>query len=254
MTLHFPTLLVMAAFAIAVASLLLLLSWLQNRGVQALALWAGAFLASAVGVALISARGDIPNFWSITLANAFVAAGYGLLWGGARDFGGRAKSLPIMVAGALVWMIACQFEWFFETLQARVTLMSAIIVAYSVSCAWEFWRASDEPLIYRLPIIAALLAHAVVVLIRIPLSGSERMPVGEDHIHVGWWTFVVVEAAFFAYCGAYLLGGLHANALFFGTSALPSLIHLPASATDVRFSNVASVCLLAVSWGANTPC
>ena len=130
MTLHLPTLLVMAVFVTAVASLLLLLSWLQNRSVPALALWAGAFLMSAVGVALIAARGDISNFWSITIANACVAAGYGLMWGGARNFGGRAKSLAVMFAGALVCMVAFHIEWFFETPQARVAMMSAIIVEY----------------------------------------------------------------------------------------------------------------------------
>lgn len=208
MTLHLPTLLVMAVFVTAVASLLLLISWLQNRSVRALALWAGAFLMSAVGGALIAARGDIPNFWSITIANTCVAAGYGLMWGGARDFGHRAKSLSAMFAGAVAWIIACQNEWFFETPQARVALMSTIIVTYSLSSAWEFWQASREALAYRLPIIAALLTHAVFVLIRIPLSGSLSSPLGTDEIHVGWWTAVILEAVFFSYCGVYFLTGL----------------------------------------------
>src|SRR5262245_45939274 len=129
MTLHLPTLFVVAVVASAVAGLLMLLSWLQNREVRALALWAAAFLFAALGIALIAARGGIPDFWSITIANALIAVGYGLMWGGARDFAGRPKSILVMLAGALSWIIACQVEWFFETLQSRVTLMSAIIVA-----------------------------------------------------------------------------------------------------------------------------
>jgi hypothetical protein len=47
MSLDLPTLFVIAVFASAVAGLLLLLSWLQNRNVRALALWAAAFIIGA---------------------------------------------------------------------------------------------------------------------------------------------------------------------------------------------------------------
>jgi diguanylate cyclase (GGDEF)-like protein len=208
MTLHLPTLFVVAVVASAVAGLLTLLSWVQNRNVRALALWAAAFLICAVGIALIAARGEILDFFSITIANALIAVGYGLMWGGARDFAGRPKSIPLMLAGALIWIVACHFDWFFNTLQARVALMSGIVVVYSVLSAWEFWRCRHEGLIYRLPIVAAFLAHAAIVVIRIPLSGSVRLPTAQDELQVGWWTFTIFEATFFSFCIAYLMGGL----------------------------------------------
>jgi hypothetical protein len=63
MSLDAPTLFVIAVFVCAVAGLLLLLSWLQNRKVRGLALWAAALIIGAIGVALIAARGDISNAW-----------------------------------------------------------------------------------------------------------------------------------------------------------------------------------------------
>ena len=84
MSLDLPTLFVITIFASTVAGLLLLLSWLQNRNVRALAWWAAAFIIGAAGVALISVRGDIPDIWSIGLANAIIAAAYGIMWGGVR--------------------------------------------------------------------------------------------------------------------------------------------------------------------------
>ena len=82
MSLDVPTLFVIAIFASTVAGLLLLLSWLQNRNVRALAWWAAAFIIGAVGVALIAVRGDIPDIWSIGIANAIIAAAYGIMWAG----------------------------------------------------------------------------------------------------------------------------------------------------------------------------
>ena len=116
--LDLPTLFVTAVFASAVAGLLLLLSWLQNRNVAALALWAAAFIIGSVGVALIAERGNIPDIWSIVIANAITSAAYGLMWGGARNFNGRPTSMAFMLAGAVIWLLACQIGAF-PTAQGR---------------------------------------------------------------------------------------------------------------------------------------
>jgi hypothetical protein len=57
MSLDIPTLFVITVFVCAVAGLLLLLSWLQNRDVRALAWWASSLIIGSIGVALIAARG-----------------------------------------------------------------------------------------------------------------------------------------------------------------------------------------------------
>jgi diguanylate cyclase (GGDEF)-like protein len=208
MELDLPTLFVTAVFASAVAGLLLLLSWLQNRNVGALALWAAAFMIGSAGVALISERGNIPDLWSIVFANAIISTTYGMMWAGARNFNGRPTSVAFMLAGAVIWLLACQIGAFLNSPQARATLMSAIVVAYSVLCAWEFWQGRDEGLMSRLPIVVFLLAHAAIVIIRIPLAGSLSLPIVFEHVHIGWWTFIIFEAIFFSFCAAYLLGGM----------------------------------------------
>ena len=70
-----PTSLVITGFTLAVARGLLLSSWLQNRSIPALALWALSFVLAAVATALIAARGQIPDLWSMLVANALLAAG-----------------------------------------------------------------------------------------------------------------------------------------------------------------------------------
>jgi diguanylate cyclase (GGDEF)-like protein len=208
MSLDLRTLFVIAIFASTVAGLLLLLSWLQTRNVRALAWWAAAFIIGAVGVVLIAVRGDIPDIWSIGIANAIIAAAYGIMWGGVRNFEGHPTSVPLMLAGAAIWLLACQVEEFFATPQARVALMSAIVFVYSAFSAWEFWQGRDERLIWRLPIVVLLVVHAAFFIIRIPLAGALSLPTGSGDIHVGWWIFIIFEAMFFSICISYLLGGV----------------------------------------------
>jgi hypothetical protein len=96
MSLDIPTLFVIAVFVSAVAGFLLLLSWLQNRNVRALAWWASSLIIGSIGVALIAARGDISDTWSIAIANAILATAYGMMWAGVRNFDGRATSAPLV--------------------------------------------------------------------------------------------------------------------------------------------------------------
>jgi diguanylate cyclase (GGDEF)-like protein len=208
MSLDLSTLFVIAVFTAAVGGVLLLLSWLQNRNIRALAYWAAAFMVAAVGVALISARGDIPDVWSIVVGNAIIAGGYGIMWGGVRNFEGHEASVPLMLAGTLIWLLACQFEPFYALPPARIALMSAIVTAYSVLCAWEFWQGRSEGLMSRLPIIALFLVHAAVFILRIPLAGTLSMSMDSTEAHPDLWTFIIFEALFFAVCSSYLLGGM----------------------------------------------
>jgi diguanylate cyclase (GGDEF)-like protein len=208
MSLDIPTLFVVAVFVCAVAGLLLLLSWLQNRNVRGLALWASALIIGSIGVALIAARGDISDTWSIVIANAILATAYGMVWAGVRNFDGRATSAPLVLAGAVIWFVACHIEGFFASLQARTALMSAIVVSYSLLAAWELWRGRREGLMFRLPVILLLLVHAAFFMARIPFAGALPLPTDSGEPRTGWWTFTIFEAVFFAFFMAYFLGAM----------------------------------------------
>ena len=206
--LDLSTLFIIAVCALAIAGGLLLVSWLQDPSQRALIFWATSFGCGAVGVALIASRGDIPDIWSILIANAIVAASYGIMWMGLRSFEGRSTSVPLMLAGTLVWLVACQFEAFYESLRARVVLTSAIAVTYSVLSAAECWRARDDGLTSRWLIIAFLLGHALISLIRIPFGGSLSLPIHPGEVRISWLTFIVFEIIFYAFCLAYMLGSM----------------------------------------------
>jgi diguanylate cyclase (GGDEF)-like protein len=208
MALDLPTLFIITVFVSAVAGLMLLFSWLQNRNVQALALWGAAFIMGSVGVALVFARRDVPDVWSIAIANAIIAAAYGTMWSGVRSFEGHPTSVPLMLAGAAIWLLACQIDSFYAAPIARASLMSAIVIAYSALSSWELWRGRAEGLMSRWPIIVLLLVHAAIFLVRIPLAGSVPLAMSSHEIRIDWWTFVVFETVFFSISIAYLFGGI----------------------------------------------
>jgi diguanylate cyclase (GGDEF)-like protein len=216
MSLDIPTLFVIAAFVSAVAGLLLLLSWLQNRNARGLAWWASSLIIGSIGVALIAARGDISDTWSIAIANAILATAYGMMWAGVRSFDGRATSAPLVLAGAVIWLAACHIEAFFTSPQARTVLMSAVVVSYSLLSVWELWRGRREGLIFRLPVILLLLLHSAFFIVRIPLAGALPLPTDTEEIRTGWWTFVLFEGVFFAFCIPYLLGAMARERLVLG--------------------------------------
>src|SRR5215468_5887852 len=143
-TLFFAT-----VFTSAVAGCLLLLTWMQSRDVEALALWGGGFLLGATGLALIVARGTIADFWSIIVGNALLALGYGAGWLGVRKFEGLRLSWPAAGAGAIAWLAASQIPALLERPVLRAAVMAAIVVTYTLLNAWEFYRARGAGLMSR---------------------------------------------------------------------------------------------------------
>ena len=84
----------------AILGLLLLLVWVQNTRVTAVAWWATAHLMRAASVMLYGLYGSVPDLVSIDLPNVILFSSFGVTWNGARVFNGR-ESLPgSLIAGA----------------------------------------------------------------------------------------------------------------------------------------------------------
>jgi len=202
------TVLIIAVCALAIAGCLLLVAWFEIPGFRSLALWAASFAVNAVGLALVAARGEIPEIWSVVIANALLAASYGLMWTGARRFEGRSTFVPLMLAGTLAWLVACQFHAFYASSSARGSLMFTIVIVYSLLSAFEFWRGRNDGLMLRWLIIAFLLGHALLFLIRIPFAGSLPLPIRPGEVHLNWRTFIIFETIFYAFCVSCMLASL----------------------------------------------
>jgi diguanylate cyclase (GGDEF)-like protein len=202
---NLATLLAIAVFTPALAGGLLLLSWLQHRNIIALALWGAGFITISIATALvILARGTIPDFWSIIVGNALLAAGYGILWSAARKFEGKKASIPLALLGAALWIGACSIGFIYARAEARAIVMAAIGVSYTLLALFELWRGRGDGA-WRWPIMLLLLGHAAIIPIHIPLAGTWHHP---NPSEVDLLTFAIFEGAFVSICSAYLFGGL----------------------------------------------
>jgi diguanylate cyclase (GGDEF)-like protein len=200
----FPTLVAIIVFTSALVGCLLLLSWLQHRRIFALALWGSAFIIAAIATTLITARGAIPDVWSIVIGNAILATASGIIWSGVRNFEGKRVSVVLTLAGALIWLAACAIGPIYKLSEARATVMAAITIIYTLLAVLELWRGRGEEM-SRWPIMLLLLGHAAAIPVRIPLVGSLT---GHHPLHVGLLAFAFFETLFLCICAAYLLVGL----------------------------------------------
>jgi diguanylate cyclase (GGDEF)-like protein len=199
------TLLALAVFAPALAGGLLLLSWLQHRKIAALGLWGLSFIIASVATTLvIIARGTIPDFWSIVVGNALLAAAYGILWCGARTFDGKKASIFLALMGVVLWLIACSIGPIYARPEARATVVAAIRIVYILLTVLELWRGRGDE-VWRWPIMGLLLVHAAAIPIHVPLAATWTHP---DPADLDLLTFAVFEGAFVCISTAYLFGGL----------------------------------------------
>ena len=101
--LDIPTLSFVAISLAALLGWFLILSWLQERDVRALAWWGAAYLIGASSVALWTVPGPfLPVPQEIPATLTFLACG--MIWNGVRLFQGR-RILPLaIIGGAMIWL------------------------------------------------------------------------------------------------------------------------------------------------------
>jgi diguanylate cyclase (GGDEF)-like protein len=201
----FATLFFVTLFLSTVAGLLLLFAWLQNRNVAALGLWGTAYLMNTAALALLDARGSIPNVLSIDIAQAIWLSAHGLMWTAARNFEGRRTPLALTLGGAGIWLIACQFDAFHSSLAARIVLSTTTIGTYLMLAAFELWRARDRELMSRWPAIILLMVHGSMFLIRAPLVNMLPYPAGALPPSPHWLPIGMFELMLHIVCMAVLL-------------------------------------------------
>lgn len=135
-----PTVIVFSMLLFGFLGLLQLWLWRQDRSLTALAIWGAADLLATLGIALLAGRGSLPNWLSINVAVAVITLTASLAWVGARRFERQPISLVIALAGACIWLAACQLPGFYTNLAYRTAGGSSIIAAYHLLCMREFLR------------------------------------------------------------------------------------------------------------------
>ena len=197
------TLFFLTMYVEAILGLLLLLAWTQNFATRAVAWWGAAHLLRSLSISLYGSYGSVPDLISIDLAGALLFTSFGVTWTGARVFGGREPLPGSLVAGASLWMVACQFPSFAEAGTLRSLLSAAIVAAFSWGTAYEFWRGREERLVSRWPAILLFFAQGALFLVRsAPLADGFAF---RDAFATAWLTILSAEALLFTIAVAFVL-------------------------------------------------
>ena len=164
MELHIPTLALVAVFVTVILGALLLFAWRRDQSTDALAWWGVGYLVGGISFALLSARGEIANVFSIEIANGLLLLGYSFLLAGTRAFSGRETPVTVFLIAPLIWLTAMQVPAIASDIDLRVIIVSSLQFGLIALMAYEFWRERAEPLLSRWPTIILLATHAVILI------------------------------------------------------------------------------------------
>ncbi|MBX3520422.1 MAG: GGDEF domain-containing protein [Xanthobacteraceae bacterium] len=200
------TLFIVSISVTIVLGFLLLFAWYQNRETRALGWWAVGHFVMCVGCALLGLRGAIPDVVSIDIANAMILIAAGIGWGGARLFDDRSVPLSGVLAGAILWLLACQLPVLDQSINARIMLSSVIIAVYTIGAGCEVWRGrNSEPLMSRWPLSATLFVHGFVYALRIWLVFAFPLATGASFFSAAWFSIIGLESLLYLIVSSFMI-------------------------------------------------
>jgi diguanylate cyclase (GGDEF)-like protein len=204
MSLDLPTLFIVSTCVTALLGLFLFSAWFRDRSVAALGWWAVAYLIGGLAVGLWTVEGRVALPMPAGTPNALLFIACGMIWNGARLFHARKLRPVSMVAGAAVWLIACQFESFGHLATERIVLSSLIISAYTFLSAAELWRERRKPPFSRWLALLVPALHGAVFLSPIPLT--LLLPqYGAATFANGWFAVFALETLLYAVGTAFIV-------------------------------------------------
>ncbi len=204
MVLDSSTLFTIATGITLLLGVFLLVLWLQEREVRALAWWGAAYLMGASAVMLWGSK-DASALIMPEAPSALLFIACGVLWNGARLFQGRRVLPGALFGGAVMWLIAVKFTPLGQSEHARVVLSSLVIALYAFLTAFELrrerrrerraqWLAVAVPLLHSAVFLAPL-ALVLTVPEKASVDGLFALFAFETVIYVVGTAFVVVVMA-----------------------------------------------------------
>lgn len=194
MQLDLPTLMVMQSFALACAGAVLLVAWLQNRMVSALAFWGFANVIAAVGILSLMLGFTLHQQVWLAFGGILLPLQASLIWKAARIIDSKPAPLVFVVLGPLVVALAGGVLGL-RSIAGSLSLIAGAV--YSLLCVTTLWPGKER-LAARWPLIGLSGAHAVALLIGTysTFSGST----GQDVVPsiTSLFGFIYFESVIFA--------------------------------------------------------
>jgi len=197
-SLDLPTLSLVAVCIAGLLGVFLIIDWMQQRNVRALAWWGSAYLIGASAMALGSMPSPIIKLPpQVPGALTFLACG--MIWNGVRLFQGR-RVLPFATfIGAAVWLGVGQIPGVLENGNGQI-LGALIVPVYTFFIAMELWRERRRTRYSRAAAIVVPCLHAGIFLV--PLAMHAFLPAGHN---AAWLTVFTLETILYAVGTAFIV-------------------------------------------------
>jgi len=197
-SLDLPTLSLVAVCIAGLLGLFLIIDWMQQRNVRALAWWGSAYLIGASAMALSTAPAPF-IILPAAVPGALTFLACGMVWNGVRLFQGR-RVLPFATfIGAALWLGLAQIPGMMENGNGEI-LGALIVPVYTFFIAMELWRERRRTRYSRAAAIVVPCLHAGVFLV--PLAMRAFLPDG----HSGaWLTIFTLETILYAVGTAFIV-------------------------------------------------
>lgn len=131
-----------------ICAIVLISLWLQNRNrYSGLGYWALSFIFNVIGIALLSGRGIIPDFFSMLLGSVFMVSGTFFLYSGLEVFLRSRKTEPHIYVLMVVYLcLQVYFIYIKPNFGIRNILFSAMLVIFSGQFGWLLFKQVDSSL------------------------------------------------------------------------------------------------------------
>ncbi len=140
-------------------------------------------LLSAAAVALVFARGSIPDALSICVGNLLLLVAGCIVWCGLAALEGRPARWWAILAGPSAWLAACQIPAIFGDFGSRIAVISSLCAYQAFSIARLLWVRQDEWMSYRRQFSLLCLGHFGFHVLR--ATYAFVTPITTDLYHVG---------------------------------------------------------------------
>src|SRR5689334_17699637 len=196
--LDLPTLSLVAVCIAGLLGIFLIIDWMQQRNVRALAWWGSAYLIGASGIALASMPTPLIELPAV-VPGALTFLACGMIWNGVRLFQGR-RILPVATfIGAALWLGVGQIPGVLENGNGQI-VGALIVPIYTFFIAMELWRERRRTRYSRAAAIVVPCLHAGIFLV--PLAMHAFLPAGHN---AAWLTVFTLETILYAVGTAFIV-------------------------------------------------
>ena len=131
--------------------------WTRAMRYPWLAMWAVAFVLMSLGIVVTMAKPGDPGPLMSAAGNSLFILSFGFVWNALRLFERRKAFVWSLPIPPLLWSAAVFVPAIYDSLAARVIIISVMLSAYCGLSALELWRGRDEPLASKKPFMFLVL-------------------------------------------------------------------------------------------------